>query len=158
MSYPSSHKNILNASRMIVLHHPYNFDIVLFGKTLSKNSKTISGINIMSLDGESMARDIEFEKKGLGCLLFTDPYQASNMIGDTGEVNRDNAQVLIEMMDSSIEVEKGDVLYLLIGDAMGLAYEVVEKIVPIGIPSLMMGYKYELNRRDELNYTENLEL
>lgn len=147
-------------ARLMVLNHPNSFSVVCFGKkiTTDNGENQISGIEVLGLAGEDRP-NVEFETQGQAKLLFVDPFQASSFISNSDLTDTEGVKVsaLIEPEDEEniFKINKGDVLYIVLNGEIGLAYEIVGKETPIGVPSAMSATRYQLNKRDDLNYLEN---
>lgn len=158
MAQTQVHQQLHNMARQVTLNHPNAFDATCFQKIyLSANGKNqIGAFNV--LGGEDVS-EIDFKHLGMAKVLFVEPWQASKILAD-GENANDIRIKIMAMIEPDIEgeftLDKGDIFYIQIDQSLGLAYEVVGIELPIGLPAAMNAKRYLLNKRDDLDYIEDL--
>lgn len=141
-------------SRMVVLNHPANFNILVLRKELmSKQELEIEGVNLLEDDTPYF----KFNELGEGVLLFLENYQSSNVIQHTSPSVSDRNEVLtwalIEpLKEFGFELQKTDLIYISFSENLAICYEIVEIEMPNNIPSALNSFKYGLNKRDDLDY------
>ncbi|MGY6771920.1 hypothetical protein [Gallibacterium sp. ZY190522] len=159
MAQIQTHSQTFKAARMVVLNHPNGFYVVCSRAEYTReedDKNTIAGIQVLGLEGEDHP-DVEYIPIGMARLLFVDPYEVSDIIKDSLMMNDSivRRKALIEPLEENAFVlEKGDVLYLRFGNDVGIAFEIVNIELPIGLPNQLNALRYELNRRDDLSYND----
>jgi hypothetical protein len=150
--------SIAKQMRQITLNHPSRVDVLCFRKVFEgvplDAEPTLAGVRI--LGGNRDAADYDWLCLGEGGMLFTvEPFGNNNGIGAGTFVNdeRQGIYALIEPIDeNTFAIQKSDVAYVLFDGGVGLAYEVVDMQSPLGFPNGLATRKYQLNRRDDLDY------
>lgn len=146
-------------SRMIVINHPNSFDAICFKRIFlnANNSNQIAGISLLGNENDN--DEVDYQEKGMVKVLFVDPWQSSKIINNNINANdiRVKITALIEPdIEGLFELEKGDLFYLCINQQISLAYEIVGIELPIGLPDRLNARRYELIKRDDLDYIETL--
>lgn len=148
-------------ARNVVIHHPNTFNCQVFRKTVNRPGTEVSGLpalgglGVISSEDEE---DISWAWIGNGYALPAEPFSPGQMTErqDTtnGPASVDEFRFLIEPEEEPGHLEyfepaKGDVVYLLIGDLVKLAFEIVDVETTVGIPPYTR--RFIFNRRDELH-------
>lgn len=157
MVITGANTQISKAARNVVLRHPNAFDIVLYRKTVERDSPALlGGALVLSSEDEP---DFDYDELGNGRIVFVDQYAGMTAFSDSQTVADYGAptfNALIQPIaatdeeDGHFTPQKSDVLYVHVGMGIALAFEIT------GIPGTMglspMGVKYELTKRDDLTY------
>lgn len=149
------------AARAVVLRHPNSMDCVVYRKRLLRTADTeegglptIGGMALLDSEDES---EVDWDELGAGKLLFVEKYQPSdiNDRGDNVDLSYPEMVVLIEPEveptdPSYFRVMRHDIVYLLFGDSVKIAYEVTNLEGDVLIPPHSV--RFVLQKRDALTY------
>lgn len=150
-SVPSS----VNAmARSVIENHPNTLNCQVFRRKLNRTEPLVGGIPTLGglgvLDSED-EENIDYEWIGNGYALQAEPFNPSQTMDrqDANNSYADEIRFLIIPEDvDGFEVKKHDVIYLLIGDIVKLAWEVSGIETVINIPPYTK--RYIMNRRNDL--------
>lgn len=152
------HHHIHNMARMVTLNHPNSFDAVCFQKIyLTHNGQNQIGVFDV-LGGEDVP-EIDFKHLGMAKVLFVDQWQVSKIIADDTNANDTRVKIMAMIepdIEGEFELTKGDIFYIQINEKLGLAYEIVGIELPVGLPTAMNAKRYLINKRDDLDYIDEL--
>jgi hypothetical protein len=146
--------------RSVVLNHPNTLECQVFRKILlrvavgiSGGLPTVGGLGVISAEDE---HDIEYTHVGNGFALAADMFNQSPLFerGDAVLQAENTMSYLIEPefalgIDGHFDVKKGDVIYMVISDAVRLAVEVVSPETPVNMSPFPS--KFLCNRRSDLD-------
>lgn len=150
-------------ARNVVIHHPNTLNCQVFRKSIDRNAPeesgmpTMGGLGVISSEDEE---DISWEWLGNGYALPAEQFSPGQMMerqdASNGPAGVDEFRYLIESEADAgtaghFACAKGDVFYILIGDLMKLAYEIVDVETTVGIPPYTR--RFICNRRDDLHVT-----
>jgi hypothetical protein len=152
-------KGINRMARNMVINHPNAFNCQVFRKEVTRHGEagsgglpTLGGLGVLDSEDEEK---IAWKWIGNGFSLQTD-FQPAQMMDrqDANNGDSDEFRFLIEPEEAvdtagHFSPRRHDVLYLLYGDKVKLAYEIVGVETVLNIPPYTM--RYVCNRRDELN-------
>jgi len=145
--------------RNVVINHPNTLECQVFRRSVLRTSDTVSGgmptiggLGVLSAEDE---HDIEYEHVGNGFALPAEQFSASSLVdrGDATYQSGDERQYLIEPEaiegDDGFRIKKNDVIYLILGDSVRLALEIVSIQAGVNMSPYPSGYV--CNRRAELD-------
>jgi len=148
-------------ARNVVIHHPNSANCQVFRKTINRDAPkesgmpTMGGLGVISSEDEE---DISWEWIGNGYVLPAEQFSPGQLNerrdASNGPSGVDEFRFLIEPEEEPgtekwFEPAKGDVFYLIIGDIVKLAFEIVDTETTIGIPPYTR--RFVCNRRDDLH-------
>lgn len=158
-------QHINRAARAVVLNHPNTFPAFMFRKRVTRTNtppdemggaQTIGGMGVLSSEDEAL---VEWDELGYAGVLIVEQYQGGQMSDrdDATDANAAEMRALIESdaapdEEGYFEVKRHDVVYLLMGEGVALAYEVVTIEGNVALPPYTR--KYVLNKRDDLHFVE----
>ena len=157
------HQN--KAARTVTLKHPNSYDAVLYRKELLRQSEdevggipTLGGLGILSTEDEP---EVDWHELGDAKVLFADAYMASGMNDLQDNVNYEGVGFYariesIEKPDNAdfFSPKKNDIVYLVIGASVAVAYQITGISGVTGIPPYTQ--RYELQKRDDLMFIPSL--
>lgn len=147
-------------ARNVVVNHPNTLSCKVFRKRVVRTASgemgglpTLGGLGVLDSGDED---DIEWDFVGNGYAMRAEPFGGGTMMDrqDAAHANGGSSTFMIEPeaapgTPEHFTVQNHDVFYLLLGDAVKLAFEVVRIEPVVDIPPY--GMRYVVNRRDELD-------
>jgi len=157
------HQN--KAIRTVTLRHPNSFDAVLYRKKLLRegNNKvggipTLGGMGVLSTEDEA---DVDWIELGEAKVLFVDSYLASGMNDLQDNINYEGVGFYARIESISepssegfFKPDKNDIVYLVIGSSVAVAYQITDISGVSGIPPYTQ--RYELQKRDDLMFISDI--
>lgn len=151
---------INSLARNVVINHPNSYNCVMIRKRVTRvgpdsigGLPTLGGLGVISSeDEESVEWDPLGNAYALEAEIFTPGAMMDRQDANNGGV--DEFRFLIEpeeliAMPGGFEVKKNDVMYLVMGDSVRLAFEIVGVETTSNIPPYTQ--RYVCNRRDDLH-------
>lgn len=142
-------ETIKKATRKTVLNHPNSWACVIAEKKVRrKEGETLGGLAVLDSEDEE---DFAFESKGAVSMLFVSHFQRSSVFDNANAVIGDDEihALIYHQAIGNFEIKKHDIIFITIGadpsKNVNVAYEVVDRISPIGISPYAQ--VFSLNRR-----------
>lgn len=136
-------------ARAVIMNHPNAYNCEIYRKIIDRvNPETMGGLGVLGNDDEE---DVSFEFVGIGYALQAETFQQSAMM-DRQDANNSYAneiRFLIAPEDADFEIVKHDVLYLLFGENVKLAWEIVTVETTVNIAPYTK--RYVCNKRNDLD-------
>ncbi|QFY42988.1 hypothetical protein F6R98_10480 [Candidatus Methylospira mobilis] len=143
-------------TRKVIKHHPNAYNCQIFRKAVNRPDPqmggipTLGGIGVLDTEDEE---DISWEWIANGYSMTVESFQPSPMMSRQDANNGDTEEyrflIVPEDDAADLQLKKHDVVYLLLGEFIRLAYEIVGIETVINIPPYAM--RYVMNRRDDLH-------
>ncbi|MGL6348882.1 MAG: hypothetical protein ACRC2U_03300 [Aeromonas sp.] len=153
---------INSMARNVIINHPNTFNCEVYRRTLQRTGPeeggmpTLGGMMVLTNEDES---EIEWELAGLGFALSAEAFQTSGMVDrrDATFGGLEEFRFLIEPEHrlgdpGGFAINKGDVIYLLIGAgdmAAKIAHEIVDIESTVNVPPYVS--RFVTNRRADLD-------
>lgn len=146
-------------SRQVVINHPNAYNCEIYRKNVDRTAPdtmggapTLGGLGVLDSEDEE---DISYEWIGNGFALQAEPFQPSQMM-DRQDANNSYAVELRFMIvpedGADFELKKHDITYLLLGNSVKLAWEIVGIETTVNIPPYVT--KYVMNPRNDLTLVD----
>lgn len=157
-------------TRSVVINHPNTWEAQVFRKRVTRVSTpageplvgglpTLGGMGVLDADDED---NIEYIFLGNGYALQAESFAGPAPMMDRMDANNGGGvnefRFLVEPEAQSgepghFDVRKGDVLYLVMGDTVKLAFEIVTAETTTNIPPYTV--RWVCNRRGDLDITDS---
>ncbi len=146
-------------ARNVIINHPNTVSCKVLRKLVTRAGvpvgglRTLGGLGVLNSDDEE---SLDWEFIGNGYAMPAEPFSPSPMMDrqDANNGSGNEFRFLIEPEAAPgtpewFDIKTHDVFYLLLGDAVELAFEVVGVETTINIPPYTT--RYVANRRDDLH-------
>lgn len=154
---------INKGARAVVLNHPNAWPAFVFRKRVNRlddppgtmgGAQTLGGIGVLDSEDES---DVDWDELGHAAALIAEPFAGGGLNDRDDAVDGEGVEmrILVESVappgsEAYFEAKKRDVVYVMLGEGVALAFEVVGIEGGANIPPYTR--KYVVNKRDDLHY------
>lgn len=158
-------QHINRAARTVVLRHPNAWPAFVYRKAVTRTNtpseemggaQTLGGMGVLSSEDED---EVTWSELGYAAVLVAEPYQGGRLSDRDDAIDATAAEflVLIEPVaepgsEGYFTVKQHDVTYILIGEGVKIAFEVIRIEGNVSIPPYTR--RYVLNKRDDLSFVE----
>jgi hypothetical protein len=150
-------EQLTKMARSVVINHPNAWNCEAYRKKMLRTDPTtqiggiptLGGLSVLDSEDESA---IEWEWIGNGFALQAEPYQPSLMMSSGGAINNAAIELRFLIVPESVDdfvLKKHDVIYLLLGESIKLAWEIIAIEAMVNIAPYTT--RYILNKRSDLD-------
>jgi len=144
-------------ARAVLENHPNTYNCQIYRKVINRVSDsemggrpTIGGLGTVDSEDED---DFSYAYLGNGYALQAEPFQPSSMMDRQDANNSFDTELrflICADTDQDIVLKKRDVVYLLLGNTIKMAWEITAIETIINIPPFNL--RYIMNRRDDIDF------
>jgi len=150
-------EELTKMARSVVINHPNAWNCEVYRKKLLRTDAvtqiggipTLGGLSVLDSEDESA---IKWEWIGNGFALQAEPYQPSLMMSSGNAVNNATLELrflIVPESSGDFIPKKHDVIYLLLGDEIKLAWEIIAIEAMVNIAPYTT--RYVMNKRNDLD-------
>ena len=150
-------ESVNDMARAVLENHPNTFNCQCYRKVINRVSDstmggrpTIGGLGTVDSEDEE---NYSYQYLGNGYALQAEPFQPSSMM-DRQDANNSFATELRFLIcadtNQEFALKKRDVVYLLLGNNVKMAWEITAIETVINVPPFTL--RYIMNRRDDIDF------
>lgn len=153
-------ETIKRLSDATTLRYPNSFDVSVYRKVINREEpKELGGARVLSYDDEP---EYTYNELGDGKMIKLDDYLPSGLTDNSAAFDYAEPSFYALILsnakpntDGYFVAKKGDMVYMILGEDLAIAYEITGSQGTIGVSPY--GSRYELTKRDDADHSVNKE-